>query len=121
MGHDYLDEILSSVDDIVPSPGFITNVMAAVREEASAPPPIPFPWKRIAPGLAVGACTFVAFPVVALAPWSGGPIQVAPRVSSVLYTIVEAAKAIELGWIVIALVFAVASMKFSMRLVGARA
>jgi hypothetical protein len=121
MEHDHLDEILSSADDIVPSPGFITNVMAAVREEASAPPPIPFPWKRVVPGLAVGACTFIAFLVATLAPSSGGPIQVAPGVSLALYTIVEAAKAIEAAWIVLALTFVVVSMKFSMRLVGARA
>lgn len=121
MEHDHFDEILSRADDIVPSSDFITNVMAAVRQEASAPPPIPFPWKRVMPGLAVGACTFGAFLVATLAPWDGGPVQVAPGLSSVLYAIVAAANAVELVWIAIALVFAVASMKFSMRLVGARA
>jgi hypothetical protein len=121
MEHDHLDEILSSAYDIVPSPAFITNVMAAVREEATALPPIPFPWSRAVPGLAVGLCTFVAFLAVTLAPLNRGASQVAPGVSSMLYTIVEAAKAIEVGWIVLALVFVVASMNFSMRLVGARA
>jgi hypothetical protein len=121
MDRDHLDEILSSAEDLVPSPGFIKNVMAAVQEEAAAPPPIPFPWSRAVPGLAVGICTFVVFLVVALAPSSNAPSQLVPGVSSVLYTIVEAAKAIEAGWIVVALIFVVASMKFSMRLVGARA
>ncbi len=122
MERDRLDEILSTAEeDIVPSPGFITNVMAAVRYEAVAPPPIPFPWKRVVPGLAVGACTFAAFLVVTLAPLSRGPSQVVPGVSSMVATIVEAGKAIEVGWIVMALVLVVASMKFSMRLVGARA
>ena len=121
MERDHLDEILSSADDIVPSPDFVINVMAAVRDEAAAPPPIPFPWSRAAPGLAVGICTFVALLVVTLTPLSLGPSPVPPEVSLLLYTIVEAANAIEAGWIVLALVFVVASMKFSMRLVGARA
>jgi hypothetical protein len=38
-----------------------------------------------------------------------------------LYAIVETAKAIEVEWIVLALVLVVASMKVSMRLVGAKA
>jgi hypothetical protein len=71
--------------------------------------------------LAVGACTFAAFLVATLAPPSGGPIQIAPGVSLVFYAIVQAAKSIEAGWIVLALAFVVVSMKFSMRLVGARA
>jgi hypothetical protein len=32
MEHDYLDEILPSADDIVPSPAFITNVTAVRRK-----------------------------------------------------------------------------------------
>lgn len=121
MEHDHLDEILSSADNVVPSPGFTTKVMAAVREEAAAPPPIPFPWRRALPGLAVGIGTFVAFLAVALTPLSLGPSPIPPDVSLLLYTIVEAAQVIEAGWIVLALVFVLASMKFSMRLTGARA
>ena len=34
------------------SPRFAAAVMAAVRHEAKAPPPIPFPWTRAAPGIA---------------------------------------------------------------------
>lgn len=33
------------------SPRFAATVMAAVRREAKAPPPIPFPWTRAAPGI----------------------------------------------------------------------
>jgi hypothetical protein len=35
------------------SRGFAARVMAAVRREPHAPPPIPFPWARAWPGLAV--------------------------------------------------------------------
>ena len=34
------------------SPRFAAAVMAAVRRDAKAPPPIPFPWTRAAPGIA---------------------------------------------------------------------
>jgi len=34
------------------SPRFAAAVMAAVSRDAKAPPPIPFPWTRAAPGIA---------------------------------------------------------------------
>jgi len=47
-----LDAALGSEQDrILPSSGFADAVMAAVRQEASAPAPIPFPWKRALPGM----------------------------------------------------------------------
>jgi len=51
MKPDELDRVFSNESEIVPSSGFARSVMAAVRSEASAPPPIPFPWKRAMPGL----------------------------------------------------------------------
>src|SRR5208282_839135 len=48
---DEVDRILSREDEILPSSGFAVSVMDAVRREAAAPPPIPFPWKRALPGL----------------------------------------------------------------------
>jgi len=48
-----IDRILSREDEILPSSGFAVSVMAAVRSEAAAPLPIPFPWKRALPGLVV--------------------------------------------------------------------
>lgn len=44
-----LDRFLSDDDSIVPSAGFSARVMTAVRDEAAAPPPIPFPWRRLLP------------------------------------------------------------------------
>jgi len=43
--YDELHHILSWPDDIVPTSGFVANVMDGVRFEAAAPPPIAFPWK----------------------------------------------------------------------------
>jgi len=48
---DELDRILSQSETIVPSSGFTARVMEAVEQEALAPPPIAFPWKRAVPGL----------------------------------------------------------------------
>lgn len=52
-----IDRILAAEEELVPSSGFAAEVMERVSEEASAPPPIPFPWKRMAPGLVLAAGT----------------------------------------------------------------
>ena len=56
-------------DSIVPSSGFADSVMAAVREEATAPAPIPFPWKRALPGVtaALAALSLLAVVLISLA------------------------------------------------------
>lgn len=53
MTNEDLDRILSGEDPIVPSAGFTALVMENIRSEATAPRPIPFPWKRALPGVAV--------------------------------------------------------------------
>ncbi len=60
MTHDELDRILSSNDDLAPSSGFVTSVMDAVRQEASTPAPIPFPWRRALPGIVAAAVTVIS-------------------------------------------------------------
>ena len=59
MKPDELDRILSRETEVTPSSGFTHAVMAAVRSEAVTPPPIPFPWVRALPGLAVWAIAIV--------------------------------------------------------------
>jgi len=61
---DEINSILSREDEILPSSGFAVSVMNAVRREAAAPPPIPFPWKRALPGLVAAV---VAFALVVVA------------------------------------------------------
>ena len=58
MKPDELDRILSKADEIMPSSGFTANVMDAVQREFSAPPPIPFPWRRAVPGFGVAGRQF---------------------------------------------------------------
>lgn len=56
---DKLDRILSIEEELVPSSGFAASVMDRVREEAAAPQPIPFPWKRVLPGITLAAAGLV--------------------------------------------------------------
>ncbi len=51
MSRDGLDRILVNEREIAPSSGFVDSVMDSVRHEASAPPPLPFPWKHALPGV----------------------------------------------------------------------
>jgi hypothetical protein len=45
-------------DSLEPSSGFTASVMDAVRLAAAEPPPLPFPWGRLALGIA--ACGLLA-------------------------------------------------------------
>ncbi|HEY2291782.1 MAG TPA: hypothetical protein VGM86_13870 [Thermoanaerobaculia bacterium] len=53
MTADDLDRILASEEPLIPSSGFAAATMERVRESASAPPPLPFPWHRFLLGLLV--------------------------------------------------------------------
>jgi hypothetical protein len=53
-----IDTILASEEAIVPSSGFLAAVMQRVEEEAAAPAPIPFPWKRAILGLILACVVF---------------------------------------------------------------
>ena len=52
--------------DITPSSGFAHSVMDAVRSETTAPQPIPFPWRRVLPGLVAVAVALIGFGIFAL-------------------------------------------------------
>jgi hypothetical protein len=119
MRHDDLDRILSKEEEILPSSGFTASIMEAVRREAAAPPPIPFPWKPALPGLIVSGLALV---------WAirEGVVQVirgsvaAPLPTSfwrTLTSITESGRTVAAGWIVLVLLLSFVSVKFSMRLV----
>jgi hypothetical protein len=126
-----MERILSRRDEIQSSSGFISSVMEAVRAEAAAPPPIPFPWRRALPVLALGAAALVLVVVVGVAaivhivrepvavhadkaPWF---FNAAVLQGEILHGRVAAAA----GWTVVSLLLAFFSVKFSMRIAGARA
>jgi hypothetical protein len=120
---DEMNRILSGEDEILPSSGFTVSVMDAVRREAAAPPPIPFPWKRALPGLAVGALVLVLVVralIVAIA--HAGKVT-APRsmflpsgMPPLFHGGLEAAAI----WAALALLTAFVSVKLSLRLAASR-
>jgi hypothetical protein len=117
MRGDDLNRILSRDEDIVPSSGFVSSVMDAVRREATTPPAIPFPWRRVVPGIAAWAVTLVAG-VAAAFGWIESPAG--PETALAITGLVEASASIGTEWIVLALLISFVSVKLSMRLAGAR-
>jgi hypothetical protein len=112
MRDDEIDRFFSHDAGIEPSPGFTARVMGAVRHEASAPPPIPFPWKLAVPGVAAWMLVLVLVVIK-------GFRQAAPIPSmwpTLLKSMLETAKTVGAGWIMLALLLALASMMLSMRL-----
>jgi hypothetical protein len=118
MNHDELDRILSAEQEILPSSGFTASVMEAVRREASAPPPIPFPWKRLLPALLAGAAVLTILLVGAIVQLRGGapavqaPSAILPALSSML----TVAQRFGAQWIVLALLVTAGSLWFPLRL-----
>lgn len=110
-----IDEILATEQELVPSSGFLSSVMERVREEAAAPPPIAFPWKRFVPGMLItagvmgwGAVELVRFVAprlseVKLAPPHIGPAMIQPLEQA--------------GWVVTALAVSLVSWMISRRAV----
>ena len=113
MRDDELDRILSAETDIVPSSGFAGTVMDAVRLEALAPPPIPFPWKRALPGLAAwGLALMLVLTMVRSTP----ALPNRAWLPSALATLLTGTQVFGVGWIVLALLLSIVSVKVSMRL-----
>ena len=120
MEFDELDRLLSEEEDIVPSSGFVASVMDAVRQQAAAPPPIPFPWKRALPGLAACALALLWLLVVGIMGFSRGAALAPAAPPPVIVRILEAASAAGVGWIALALLVSLVSVTLSMRLTGGR-
>jgi hypothetical protein len=123
-----MNRILSREEEILPSSGFAASVMDAVRREAAAPPPIPFPWKRALPVLVAGGfvlvMVFVTL-VVAIAQVirSSASAQFSTSLPSMLTPIFALQRNLgnAAGWCVLALLVAFVSAKLSMRLAAGRA
>jgi hypothetical protein len=117
-----LDRILDS-EEILPSSGFIGSVMDAVRQEATTPPPIPFPWKRALPGLVVAVLVLVSVLVSGAARLTPPvPTPQPPGTSAfTLPSLLEAARFVGVDWIVLVLLLTLTSVAFSMRLTGGKA
>jgi hypothetical protein len=113
---DNLNRILGTEEELVPSSGFTMSVMERLHEEAAALPPIPFPWKRIVPGmiLAAGLLGWCGFELVRHGlPELHAVAQIQPHLPSAF-----AVPAEDIGWVAVALGLSVGSWLLSRRLVG---
>ena len=114
--HTEIDRILATEETLLPSSGFLASVMERVREEAAAPAPIPFPWKRALPGMVVAAGILGAgafeFARHALPP-AGELTLAVPQISVVALRPLE-----QVGWVALALGASLFSWKLSKRLAG---
>lgn len=120
-----LDRMLSRDDEILPSSGFALSVMDAVRREAAAPPPIPFPWKRALPGLVAAGVVLSLVLVAVVAAIMQAARVIAPQpsasVPSVMPALFNGSMESAVIWIGLALLTALVSVKLSMRLASGRA
>jgi hypothetical protein len=117
-----IDGILASEEPLMPSSGFLESVMERVREEAAAPPPIPFPWKRAIPAvlLTAGIFGWAAFELVRLGLPAAGSLAAAgsaslamPHFSAAAMQPLEPA-----GWVALALGTSLLSWLLARRLAG---
>ena len=113
---DEIDRILATEEELIPSSGFVASVMESVRDEAAAPPPIPFPWVRAVPGMILtagvlgwGAVELIRTGLPALREVSLTP----PQLSATVMRPLE-----EVGWIALALGLSLLSWLLSRRLAG---
>jgi hypothetical protein len=68
---DDLERMLLSEEPLAPSSGFAAAVMESVREAASEPAPLPFPWTRFAAGvIACGVCAASGTALVVNTDWA---------------------------------------------------
>ena len=121
-----MDQILFRQDEILLSSGFTASVMEAVRREAAAPPPIPFPWKRALPFLVLAPLALLAVVVAGVSvivQIGGEPSSQAAATPSLLTTLMPISQGTTgsaVGWIALALLTAFLSVKLSMRLAAGR-
>ena len=111
-----IESILATEEDLIPSSGFLASVMESVREEARLPKPIPFPWKRVVPGILLAGGVF-AWGAVELfrygLPTVSGVPLIPPHLASALERPLEQA-----GWVALALGASLLSWLLSRRLAG---
>jgi len=111
-----IDHILATEEELIPSSGFLASVMERVREQAAAPAPILFPWKRAIPGILLaaavlgwGAVELFRSALPALRDLS----LPAPHLPATLVLPLEDA-----GWVALALAISLLASLFSRRLAG---
>lgn len=113
---DKLDRVLAAEEELVPSSGFAASVMDRVRQEAVAPEPIPFPWKRALPGMilaAIGLLWCLVKLVQGGSALFATPIRIPLHPAAVISPSLAGA-----GWVAAALGLSLLSWLFARRLIG---
>jgi hypothetical protein len=116
MNRDDLDRILAQEKEILPSSGFAASVMEAVRGEAAAPPPLPFPWKRALPGVVVSCLVllWVFIEAVLQVIRGGATLPLPPSFGLTLASVLQSPKTAAVCWMILALLLSFASVKLAM-------
>lgn len=111
---DTITRILAAQEELLPSSGFVSGVMERVHQEAAALPPIPFPWKRAIPGIALAAGVFGwgAFEMIRHAP----AIAISPATMHLPAAAISSLESA--GWVALALVASWFGWSASRRLFG---
>ena len=112
MRDEEIDRILGGEEDILPSSGFHASVMEAVLREATAPPPIPFPWKRAWPAFAASALALFGSAVLLVKSSAAG--------LPVFDALLPLASSVGAPWMALAVLATVGSLLLSRRLAGER-
>jgi hypothetical protein len=116
-----IDLILAAEEELMPSSGFLASVMERVQQEAAAPSPIPFPWKRAIPGilLAAGVFGWGIFELIHFGwPAPGSSTLNSLTLASPHLSPAVAASAESAGWVALALGASLLSWLLSRRLAG---
>lgn|SRR5262244_2066166 len=109
---DELDRILNE-EQLSPPTGFAQRVMRAVVEEASTPPPIPFPWRHAFAALAAMAAIVIAWYVLS----SAIPPGPAARASAGLVRTVAGLDPSLLAWSTSIVAALIGLLRYSVRFV----
>jgi hypothetical protein len=117
MRDDNVERLLAKDDEIVPSSGFTSVVMEAVRREAATPPPLAFPLWRALPGW-VAAAIAVAMALAGVLREARMPTTPAQGIAESMRDVVTAWLAIWArdggSWILLGLVVSFAAVKLSL-------
>jgi hypothetical protein len=111
-----IEAILAGEEELLPSSGFLSVVMARIEQEAAAPPPVPFPWKLAVPGILMAAGVFGwgTIELIRLDLLTPASLEFTlPPLSSAVIGQIEQA-----GWVAVALGVSLLSWLLARRLAG---
>ena len=114
-----LDRILGAEGELTPSSGFVSAVMERVREDAAAPKPIPFPWKRVVPGALAAAGGLVWIGVEAARQGFARMLDLGSPIELFAHTPRQMTGTLEdAGWVAAALGVSLLSWLLARRMIG---